>query len=662
MIVRLSMFRVLPVKILNAAHTDEVTRRTCIDVRQFIEALAIDVESSADGALIKLVGNKVAELCMVVQGIQERSTSLRVMMSFTPGDLEKIDKLRAEIAQYQTAANANQTAVNAKKLSIILQEQKVMMDEIRTGLRTRGATAANMTSAADAGAVLGLSHFLLYDFRKCVVQLGIFDRNEKKVVSWGSGSVISAHGHILTAAHVVQDFLGGKDGHAVLVGVFEDEERPTRWSYSCTIVSDEEALQLKAADKSLVDLAVLQIKAKVIEANPPVFDGSLDSLTIKERTIVPANLHMRYLRTSKAKLLGDCNVRLFGYPKQRGTTRLTRENATAAVQGDGWVKVNATAVATSGLSGGPLLNDTGEIVAVMSIDYNDKKGHDQALKAGAANLSWFRHLSMIQPGHLMPQLEEELPINLAVDAKTQTASEIDMLKQRLSELEKEEKVAAANTEQDKHSDKQYELAKEKLHTVTQAGLSYDQRQLASREACARLEDAIKGTISPERMDRAKRMLPYAYYAAGFCKFRLRKYHDARKSFEMALGEVKDKEYVQGLSEVTAKKARKFGVYCSYALGKEAMREGRCENAKKEFMITVDTAHYKWLELWCTDRKDYVELVKEHVKECDAAIECKRLDVTKDTAVMAWAEANGLATKGMSRKVQVNFDELMKQNS
>ena len=70
---------------------------------------------------------------------------------------------------------------------------------------------------------------------------------------------------------------------AVLVGVFEGKGKPTRWAYSCRICSDEGALVLEATgnngNKSLVDLAVLQITA-MIEANPPVFDGSLESLEI----------------------------------------------------------------------------------------------------------------------------------------------------------------------------------------------------------------------------------------------------------------------------------------------------------------------------------------------------------------------------------------------
>eukprot|EP00935_MAST-01C_sp_MAST-1C-sp1_P002472 g2472.t1 len=252
------------------------------------------------------------------------------------------------------------------------------------------------------------------DFRECIVQLGIFNRAEGRVVGWGSGSVISAHGHILTAAHILPSKAAAA---AVLVGVFEGKGKPARWAYSCRVYSEEEALKLEAADKSLVDLAVLQINAKIEEAQPPVFDRSMESFEIIQETeIDPKALNMRYLLTSNvAQQLGQ--VRLFGYPKDRGAIRFKEDNSTACGQDNGWVKVNAIEVATSGCSGGPLLNDEGEIVAVMSLDYNDKRG----LKSGASNLSWFRHLSMIQAGHHMPQSEDELPADRAVDAKSQMA-------------------------------------------------------------------------------------------------------------------------------------------------------------------------------------------------------------------------------------------------
>jgi hypothetical protein len=42
------------------------------------------------------------------------------------------------------------------------------------------------------------------------------------------------------------------------------------------------------------------------------------------------------------------------------------------------------------------------------------------------------------------------------------------------------------------------------------------------------------------------------------------------------------------------------VYCVYALGKEAMREGR-------FAVALSGQHRKWLERWNVGEKDYVDL-------------------------------------------------------
>ena len=119
------------------------------------------------------------------------------------------------------------------------------------------------------------------------------------------------------------------------------------------ICSKEKALELIKSDKSAVDLAVLQIKGKIDEAQPLVFDGSMESLEILQETeIDPKALNMRYLPTSSTDVEGDRKVRLFGYSKPLvGKIRLAEENATASVQDAGWVEVNATGVAASGSSG-----------------------------------------------------------------------------------------------------------------------------------------------------------------------------------------------------------------------------------------------------------------------------------------------------------------------
>jgi hypothetical protein len=84
-------------------------------------------------------------------------------------------------------------------------------------------------------------------------------------------------------------------------------------------------------------------------------------------------------------------------------------------------------------------------------------------------------------------------------------------------------------------------------------------------------------VSIDREDLARDLLSYARYGAGFCSFRLRDYADARQHFDLAL-------VGRRLSDHTADLARKFRVYCVYTLGKKAMREGRLEDAQKEFAV------------------------------------------------------------------------------
>jgi hypothetical protein len=126
--------------------------------------------------------------------------------------------------------------------------------------------------------------------------------------------------------------------------------------------------------------------------------------------------------TSKAPeaLEVGSEVALYGYSlghaKQGGLDHLRIAAGTAAVTQfvAGFVLVDATAVAASGLSGGPLLNQSGEIVGIMSHDYNDGYLKGKHL-TGTTNLSWFRRLSeSLEVGHGMPTEEDMLPTAYAV--------------------------------------------------------------------------------------------------------------------------------------------------------------------------------------------------------------------------------------------------------
>ena len=94
-----------------------------------------------------------------------------------------------------------------------------------------------------------------------------------------------------------------------------------------------------------------------------------------------------------------------------GSFGLKGEWATASISVDGGQYIQAATVATaaSGASGGPLLNEAGQVVGVMSRDCNDAKGQKLKTKIGGTNLSYFRPLTLLEEGHGMPKEPEPKP-------------------------------------------------------------------------------------------------------------------------------------------------------------------------------------------------------------------------------------------------------------
>ena len=79
-------------------------------------------------------------------------------------------------------------------------------------------------------------------------------------MSWGSGSVISAHGHILTAAHLLIHPRSGRKfcspNRVLVVGVYEAANQPSRWAYWAEAETEDELLHEKDGKNRLLDLAV----------------------------------------------------------------------------------------------------------------------------------------------------------------------------------------------------------------------------------------------------------------------------------------------------------------------------------------------------------------------------------------------------------------------
>jgi hypothetical protein len=205
---------------------------------------------------------------------------------------------------------------------------------------------------------------------------------------------------------------------------------------------------------------------------------------------------------------------------------------------------------------------------------------------------------------------------------------------------------------DAQSDEHYTEAKAKIQKASQNGVPYAERRSLYTESILAFKAALSGGPSKERQQRAAKLLSYAYYGAAFCFFRLRHYADAQLGFEDALAG-------PGLSDQTADSACKFHVYCIYAIGKEAIREGRYMDAQENFAIALNTQHRTWLDAWnAGSNKDYIKLAEGHAKECTAALSLAQQQITEETEVVVWAEANLIVPAGSSRR---SFHELMLQN-
>jgi hypothetical protein len=250
-------------------------------------------------------------------------------------------------------------------------------------------------------------------FKRCVVQLALYDRDRHEIFGSGSGAIVSDTGHILTAAHVVMDYetksiLYGRNNCSVLVATFVADDQPTRFQYSARIVSTSSSLQKMVAIISLLDIAVLQIDGNT-KTNPPLFSGIRsygNDFIVKEEAVAAAGLPYLPFSMSPTNISTGDSVQLYGYPvgPNFNTTdiRLTIAKTVVSSKTDAanaYVRIDATNVAATACSGGPLLNDRGCIVAIMSKDFVQGflKGK------GGVNLSHCRLLSMLEPGHNMPR-------------------------------------------------------------------------------------------------------------------------------------------------------------------------------------------------------------------------------------------------------------------
>ena len=193
------------------------------------------------------------------------------------------------------------------------------------------------------------------------------------------------------------------------MGVWVGEGKPAEWRYTATIKSDKVVLAMKTPGGSPLDIALLKIN-RTVQTMPRAFQGLNKMVIIKGQA--PFQGSLRFLEHSiNAPATGE-QVCIFGYPKGTSSSDfgLKAHGATASISGDGeYIQVDSVNVAASGASGGPLLNKSGQVVGVLSMDYNDARGQKRIAKIGGTNLSYFRPVKFLEDGHGMPKESDPKP-------------------------------------------------------------------------------------------------------------------------------------------------------------------------------------------------------------------------------------------------------------
>jgi len=169
--------------------------------------------------------------------------------------------------------------------------------------------------------------------------------NQFESFSWGSGTIISANGMILTNAHVASPTSQGdpeNEPDRLVIALIESEDKPPVPAYIATV---------EAVDGYL-DLAVLQITSTVD-------GGSVDT----------ANLDLPFIELGNPDeiRIGD-HLNIYGFPSIGGDTITYTDGNVSGFASDeqigdrAWIKTDATI--SGGNSGGLAANDSGQIVGV----------------------------------------------------------------------------------------------------------------------------------------------------------------------------------------------------------------------------------------------------------------------------------------------------------
>ncbi len=176
------------------------------------------------------------------------------------------------------------------------------------------------------------------DLAQSVVQIQALSGDD--AVWWGSGTIVSADGLILTNAHVIDNRYGEYD--TLAVGITRETDEAPEAEFIAEVVAVDFAL----------DLALVQITERT--------DGGS----------APRDFPFVRVGDSGALEIGDA-VRILGYPGIGGETitftdgSVSGFTAERSVGNRAWIKTDATIA--GGNSGGLAVNDDGELIGVPTV-------------------------------------------------------------------------------------------------------------------------------------------------------------------------------------------------------------------------------------------------------------------------------------------------------
>lgn len=231
-----------------------------------------------------------------------------------------------------------------------------------------GASDGRMASVDRAGGPRSAAPAATADLVKATVQIYITATiaGQEQPVGWGSGTIISKDGLILTNAHVAMPSAPG-------LGVYESDPTPP-------VDPEDLVVALVGAED---EPAIPTYRASVISA-----DGYLDAAVIRiDRDFEGDRINASSLDlptvpigTSDAVRVGDA-LTVVGFPGIGGNTLSLSSGRVSGFLGDdrigprAWIKTDA--VISQGNSGGLAANEAGELIGVPTRAPRDAGGYSQ---------------------------------------------------------------------------------------------------------------------------------------------------------------------------------------------------------------------------------------------------------------------------------------------